>query len=120
MQSLTNRTQKHQLIEVCGSYFREQILQDVRIAKYYSVIADEATDASNCEQLSVVLRFVDKGFNVREEFLGFVSCTSGVSGEAFVKYLVDLLENKWCLNLGKSLWAGIQRCWGNGWKDQCE
>ena len=39
-----------------NSYNHEQILQEVSVAKY----GDEATDASNCEQLSVVLHFVDK------------------------------------------------------------
>ena len=77
----------------CGSYIHEQILQEVRLTKYYSLTADEATDVSNCEQLSVVLRFVDKTIHVREEFLGSVSCTSDVSEEALATSLVDLLEN---------------------------
>lgn len=64
------------------------------------MIADEATDASNCEQLSIVLCFVDnETLNVREEFLGFAECKSGVSGDAIAKNLVDILQNKWQLNL---------------------
>ena len=71
---------------MCGSYISDYILESVKTATYFSLIADEATDASNCEQLSIVLRFVDnETLNVREEFLGFAECKSGVSGDAIAK-----------------------------------
>ncbi len=65
------------------------------------MIADEATDASNREQLSIVLRFVDAELNAREEFLGFAECDSGVTGEALVGTIINSLENKWQLNVQK-------------------
>ena len=40
-------------------------------APYFSILADEVTDVSNREQLSIVIRFVDSGGNIHEEFLGF-------------------------------------------------
>ena len=59
------------------------MLTEVCKAGYFSIIGDEATDSSNSdEQLSLVIRFVDKDINVCEEFLGFFECTSGVTGEA--------------------------------------
>ncbi len=66
----TSKTIQNELIIVCGSYISEKI---------FSVIADEATDSANCEQLSMVLRFVDADMNIREEFLGFTECKDGVT-----------------------------------------
>ena len=75
-------------------------MENVRAATYFSLIADEATDAANCEQLSIVLRFVDsENLSVREKFLGFTECKSDVSGNAIATNLVDILKNEWHLNL---------------------
>ena len=41
-----------------------------------------ANPVTNREQLSIVLRFVDDKMDVREEFMGFVECQTGVTGEA--------------------------------------
>ena len=40
---------------------------------YFSIIGDEAADSGNCEQLSLVIRFVDQNIAVREEFSGFLN-----------------------------------------------
>ena len=37
---------------------------------------------SNKEQMPLVLKFVDKNFDVREEFLGFLHCKLGLSGKS--------------------------------------
>ena len=37
--------------------------------------------------------------SVREEFLGYTECKSGVTGNAVPTNLVDILKNKWHLNL---------------------
>ena len=50
----------------------ETLVADVKEAKFFSVLADEATDCSNVEQLAVVLRHVGKMLKIREIFLGFV------------------------------------------------
>ena len=51
-------------------------------------MADEAADISNVEQMSLVWRFVDRDSNIREEFLGFVPCSEGLSGEAISKTIL--------------------------------
>ena len=45
------------------------------------IIADEATDSANEEQLSISVCFVEDGIPC-EKFLGFHECRSGVTGEA--------------------------------------
>ena len=47
---------------------------------------------SNKEQMSHVLRFVDKYFDVREEFLGFLHCKSGLSEKALSETLLGAIS----------------------------
>ena len=47
----------------------------------FSVIADEVTDNSNKEQLSLTVRYVDLDtLLVPEDLFGFVKCDTGISG----------------------------------------
>ena len=50
---------QNDLIKCCGDNVREQILDDVKKSPFFTVLADEATDASNKEQMSIVLRYSD-------------------------------------------------------------
>ena len=55
-------------------------------------MADEVTDCSNIEQLSLVIRY-HSGFysEVREEFCGFVACTKGVTGQAIATIILQFV-----------------------------
>ena len=44
--------------------------QETRDSKYFSIMSDKAADISNKENLSVVFRFLDSTKTVREEFVG--------------------------------------------------
>ena len=92
-------TSQNELISCCAEYIREKILKKTRNAPFFSVMADEATDPTNMEQRLLVLRFVHD-FEVREEFLGFVNCETGVSGEALAEIILDAVRS-WNLNLLK-------------------
>ncbi len=47
----TTKEIQNQMIVVCGDIIRSKILQKVREARFFSIIADEATDSANDEQL---------------------------------------------------------------------
>jgi len=80
------------MIEICGDIIRNKILVLIHQAGIYSVIADEATDRSNKEQLSITIRFVNDNKPV-EKFLGFQECASGVSGEALADSILEKLND---------------------------
>lgn len=61
------------MITTSGDIIRNKILHNVRQACFFSIIADEATDVANVEQLSISVRFVD-GETVCEKFLAFLKC----------------------------------------------
>ena len=77
---------QNKLIELCGDYIRKSLVKDCNRAQFYVFLADEATDASTMEQISICVHFVhwkdeDNTVEVREEFLGFVvaESTKGVA-----------------------------------------
>ena len=76
-------------MEVIGECIRNDILADVKRAKFYSVIADEVTDTANKEELSISLRFVLDG-TVKEVFVDFVEVeriTGQVLAQAILQWL---------------------------------
>ena len=77
----TSKTVQNQMIAIGGDIIRRKLLEVVRKTGFFSVIADEATDTANDEQLSICVRFLDGG-SLHEKFLAFHECQSGVTGEA--------------------------------------
>ena len=76
-----SKTIQNQIIEIIGQTMQEQIIDEVIKAGAFSLLADEATDISNKEQLPVVVRYVDADGEIQEKFLGFYECQDGVRGE---------------------------------------
>ena len=49
---------------------QRDLVSDIR-GHYFSIIADEYTDARNDEQLTICLRWVDEMLDVHKDFQGF-------------------------------------------------
>lgn len=49
-----------------GAHILNDLSQEIRNSKYFSVMADEAADISNKENVSVVIRFLDTTKTIRE------------------------------------------------------
>ena len=86
----TSKTVQYELIVICGDIIRNKTLAKVRQAKYVSIIADEATDVANDEQLSICihLRYVEEGVP-QEKFIAFHECESGAASEAISENLIS-------------------------------
>ena len=80
-------------------------MKEIKENIFYSILADEAGDCSNQEQLSLVLSFVDKMCEIREEFLGFLHC-EGLTGRALADTILMGLAN---------LGLEIKNCRGQGY-----
>ena len=74
-----------------GEYTRESIVQEIKEAKFFSVLCDEVTDNANLKQLSLVLRFVDKDCQICEEFLDFQS-TDRISRQVISGLILGKLQ----------------------------
>ena len=97
----TSSVIQNQLVDVLCHQIRQKILDKVKRATWYTVIADEVTDISNKEQLSLVLRYVDPDTNqVQEDLISFFECDEGITGRCLAKKITDSLES-FGLDLGK-------------------
>ena len=85
---------QNQILDVLGSIVVRKIVQRVRDATYFTVIADEVTDCSNKEQLSLVLRYVSQeDKQIREDFVSFVECDCGITGRALASKILQFFSS---------------------------
>ncbi len=76
----TSKTVQNELL-TCGHITRTTILKEVHAAHLFSIMADEATNAANDEQVAISLRYVKQNTrSIEERFLAFSECLTGVSG----------------------------------------
>ena len=87
----TSKTIQNEMISVLGTSIQDDIIQEIKAANIYSILADEVTDCANLEQLSTVIRFVDSDKHIREEFVEFIK-VKHITGEALATALLSWLE----------------------------
>ena len=87
----TSSVIQNQLVDVLSDQIRQKILDRVKRAIWYTVIADEVTDVSNKEQL---LRYVDPDTVLfLEDLISFFQCDEGITGSSLAKKITDSLES---------------------------
>ena len=71
-----NKYQSHEIVNELMEEMAHQLLRtlldEVREAKYFSLIIDETRDASGHEQLAISIRWVDKQFYIHEDFIALL------------------------------------------------
>ena len=78
-----SKTIWNELICLRGEEIVTGIISEVKESRVFSTLADEVR---HTEQMSFVIRFVDKSCQIREEFIQFLECESGTSGhELYLK-----------------------------------
>ena len=83
----TSAPVQNELISLCDKYITDRIVDEIKVAKFFTILADEVV-VSGKEQLALVIRFVDEGGVVREEFLKFIWCEERVSGVKLAEYIL--------------------------------
>ena len=61
---------QNEIISKMANNLIRDLVADIRGGSF-AIIADEYTDVSNKEQLTICIRWIDKGLEVHEDFLGF-------------------------------------------------
>ena len=88
------------MITTLGKYISNNLSCKVRQSNYFPILTDKAADISN-KELSVVIRFVDSGKNIREEFVGFYMREGGTAGVAIKEHILqasaDLRGYQWMI-----------------------
>ena len=88
-----SKTIQNELISCCGDYITSKIVVNIKEAGFFSIMADEATDSSNVEQLVLVIRYCQESVEIQEDFIGFLACTSGITGESIAKAIIDRVNS---------------------------
>ena len=98
-----SKTTQNELISCIGELMIKFVVNRVKAAKYFSVLADETTDAGRKEQLSICVRYVGGG-KLCEEFLGFSEVTD-LTGHGLGNKIMHELESR-NLDLGSLVGQG--------------
>ena len=61
---------QNEIIKVLGNHVLQSITKELQSSAFLTVMADETTDCSNKEQVTMVVRHVADNLEVHEEFLG--------------------------------------------------
>ena len=90
----TSPSIQNKVADILGTQIKRNILDRVRRAKLFSVVADEATDSSNKQQLALALRYVDPGnLQIREYLVEFIECDNGVTGRAIAERITGFIQS---------------------------
>ena len=99
---------RNEIIDTCGKVITQKLAMRIMESGFFSIIADEATDISNKQQLALVIRYLDSSNDIREDFMKFIHCDDGVTGENIKNYILEALRKvgidvfkkpvpfKWC------------------------
>ena len=64
------------MLKVMGLHILRAVSADLQDSPFLTLMADEATDSSNKEQVTVILRRVTQELDIHEEFLGLYQVAS--------------------------------------------
>lgn len=90
----TSHDYQNDFIHIIASSIKKNILSSINDVGAYAVLVDETKDASKKEQLSFLIRFVDKNLDIQEKTLGcyhMKRCDAQSLSDAILK-IID--ENK--------------------------
>ena len=91
--SYISKASQNDLISCCGQFITELVVRKIKENQLFSILADEPSDCSNQEELSLVIRHVDSDCVIRKEFLGFLHCVLRFSGKALAETVLAGLIN---------------------------
>ncbi|KAM4047651.1 52 kDa repressor of the inhibitor of the protein kinase-like isoform 2-T4 [Anomaloglossus baeobatrachus] len=91
------RFQQEQILEVCDSCIREEVMRDVRNSQFFSIIVEDAVDLAGEEHMPVFIRHTDDANDLHEVFVGFLPCEE--DAEIMAVNFLTIITEKWKLNL---------------------
>ena len=65
----THHSIQNEILSIIQQHILSQIVSEIKISKYYSIMIDESTDIPRPQQVSLVIRYTNDLFNVYERFI---------------------------------------------------
>ncbi|CAG9825753.1 unnamed protein product [Phaedon cochleariae] len=86
---------QNEIIDISGEIIQHKIIEEVKRAKLFAILADETTDIARVEQVSLCLRYVDsnddKHHKVKEMFIEYIP-TVDVTGSGLANLIITALK----------------------------
>ena len=61
-----------EFIDLMGEKIKNTIISEIKEAKYFSIILDSTPDISHTDQLTFIVRYINRDGVIQERFLGFL------------------------------------------------
>ena len=87
----TSHEIQNEIVRIMATDILRNISDSVSDAKFFSILADECTDISNKEQLTICLRWIDKAMEPHEDFVGFYEIPN-IMANTIVGAIKDVLK----------------------------
>ena len=87
-----SKTIQNQIIDCIGDSIKEKIIDEIKDAGIFSILADETPDVSRKEQMPISLRYVDTKGIIQEKFIKFVECDTGTSASAIADKIMTTIS----------------------------
>nr|CAH7732522.1 unnamed protein product [Callosobruchus chinensis] len=91
--SYLSKTTQNEIIDIMAKTVRNNILNDIKEAKYYTIMFDCTPDVSHTEQMRQVIRYVKKTDDVceiKESLIDFIE-VAGKTGEVICQQILEKL-----------------------------
>jgi len=89
----TSKDIQNDILKLMAAEVLDNISTNIQQADFFTVMADESTDASNKEQVVLVIRWVDKCLDVHEDFIHLHDVDNTDAKTKITKSLHDLHLN---------------------------
>ena len=88
-----SKTIQNKLITICGHQIEQIIKKEVEQCRFFSILADEASDCSKKEQMALILRYVAPDNEITELFIRFIHCNADLSGDSLSKKILNAIKS---------------------------
>uniref|UniRef100_A0A1X7TQY6 DUF4371 domain-containing protein n=1 Tax=Amphimedon queenslandica TaxID=400682 RepID=A0A1X7TQY6_AMPQE len=90
----TSSVIQNQLMDILSKQVRQHIIDIVEVAKWFCITADEVTDVSNKEILSLVVWYCEPDSLLpREDLVGFFQCNEGITVQQLANMILTHLQS---------------------------
>ena len=97
MTTYLSPTIQNELIELLGKKVKDHILEEIKTAKYFSILLDSTPDISHIEQMTFIVRYVkidrNNEIQIKESFLNFFPLHAKNADEITKSILNELQKN---------------------------
>ena len=90
---------QNEIVKLMGLQILRNISSELQCSPFLTIMADETTDSSNAEQVTVFFQCINKDFEVNEEFIGLYHVPS-IDAATLTSVIQDVFE-RMNLSIGK-------------------